>query len=513
MTKYGLTSIDPGTDGNVLTSDGTDWTSEAAAGGGGAAVYDITAGTGGDYATLELALAAITTGQTLFIIDAVTMAADVTCTVSDITIIGKSRSSSVVTQGAYDINFSGTGITLESLKFTKAGGNIVFTDTSTDASHLVTNCHIEVTASTTYPLKIDGDNSIVSNCLFTGTTAVANFIYATGERIDIIGCNFNTGSNTMDAISLVGQYGNVTGCQMYCTGSNATFIESSGYYSTITGNVASVNSGSGSNFIQTGRNATIVGNVTLGFGRVFVALDDCIIANNYIQLVGFAEAFYGLTERCTISGNVIEGTTLNGNIAFPDALVECVVSGNTFKSIATGIAFASTSADNVVTGNRFDEDVTTPMSGDQYLDEASNIIQDNHGVSNRWNHELAFMENQSGGTINKGEVVIRKLTAESDEVTTTTTAGDPLVFGIAQEEILDTAMGKIIVSGGIENNVKVDGTTDIAVGDLLTTFTTAGIMAKATTGDTAIAIARTAYTTDDSNGLIKVVVIKPQLVA
>ena len=42
MTKYALTNIDPSTDGNVLTSDGTNWISEAPAGGGGASTPQFT---------------------------------------------------------------------------------------------------------------------------------------------------------------------------------------------------------------------------------------------------------------------------------------------------------------------------------------------------------------------------------------------------------------------------------------------------------------------------------------
>ncbi|MDD5065227.1 MAG: hypothetical protein PHQ35_10785 [Phycisphaerae bacterium] len=58
--------------------------------------------------------------------------------------------------------------------------------------------------------------------------------------------------------------------------------------------------------------------------------------------------------------------------------------------------------------------------------------------------------------------------------------------------------------------LKVDGTTDIAIGDFIGTFTTAGIGMKCSAGDMAIAIALEAYTTDDSAGVIDALLITPR---
>jgi len=63
---------------------------------------------------------------------------------------------------------------------------------------------------------------------------------------------------------------------------------------------------------------------------------------------------------------------------------------------------------------------------------------------------------------------------------------------------------------GKTNLMKVNGTTDIAVGDFLCTFTTAGISAKAAPGDMAFAIALEAYTANDSSGVIDALLISPR---
>lgn len=96
-----------------------------------------------------------------------------------------------------------------------------------------------------------------------------------------------------------------------------------------------------------------------------------------------------------------------------------------------------------------------------------------------------------------------------DSISTTIIAGDDKVFGMAEETIADTAVGSVLTIGKTIN-LKVNGTTDIAVGDFLTTFTTVKIAAKAAAGDMAFAVALEAYTTNDSNGIIDARLITPR---
>lgn len=115
------------------------------------------------------------------------------------------------------------------------------------------------------------------------------------------------------------------------------------------------------------------------------------------------------------------------------------------------------------------------------------------------------MKNNSGGVLASGHVVILDTSDNTGKsVTTTTSANNALVFGVVTTGGADQADVVVGVGGAIGDVVKVDGTTDIAVGDPLSTFTTAGIAQKGSFGTGAIfGIALEAYSTDDSNGVIK----------
>jgi hypothetical protein len=112
--------------------------------------------------------------------------------------------------------------------------------------------------------------------------------------------------------------------------------------------------------------------------------------------------------------------------------------------------------------------------------------------------------NRSGGTLARGDVVIWDTTNSTPTypcVTTTTSANNALVAGMVfQTSIANGAAGDIQIWGPT-NALKVNGTTDIAKGDWLGTYTTAKIAAK-TTGAGAFARALEAYATNDSAGVI-----------
>ncbi len=120
-----------------------------------------------------------------------------------------------------------------------------------------------------------------------------------------------------------------------------------------------------------------------------------------------------------------------------------------------------------------------------------------------------YMKNTSGGSLLFGNVVILKSVATADEITTTTTVGDDSVIGVVASSVTNNNITSVRTAGEFIG-LKVNGTTDIAIGDFLCTYSTAGIAAKATTGDMAFAIALEAYTTDDSNGVIDALLIKPR---
>lgn len=124
--------------------------------------------------------------------------------------------------------------------------------------------------------------------------------------------------------------------------------------------------------------------------------------------------------------------------------------------------------------------------------------------------EVIQVQNTSGSTLTQGDTVVYAANSEGDEITTTTTQGDDYVLGmVITSSVVNNDFASVLVKGKTKV-LKVDGTTDIAVGDFLCTYTTAGIAAKAGAGDMAFAIALETYTTDDSNGVIDALLISPR---
>ena len=126
--------------------------------------------------------------------------------------------------------------------------------------------------------------------------------------------------------------------------------------------------------------------------------------------------------------------------------------------------------------------------------------------------EVVRMKNTSGAGVVAGDLCVLKAVAAGDEVTTTTTGGDnQLLRGggfMAIETIASTAYGRFLRLG-FTNALKVNGVTDIAIGDRLTSFTTAGVAKKAAIGDPYFATALEAYATDDSSGVIDAILTEP----
>jgi len=121
------------------------------------------------------------------------------------------------------------------------------------------------------------------------------------------------------------------------------------------------------------------------------------------------------------------------------------------------------------------------------------------------------MKNNSGGERSEGETAVWDTSTSGNQFTTTTTQGDDKVVGMIMETIANGQWGYILVLGKT-TKLKVNGTTDIAAGDLLGTFTSAGIAMKAAAGDMAFAMSLEAYATDDSNGVINALLISPRKV-
>jgi len=150
--------------------------------------------------------------------------------------------------------------------------------------------------------------------------------------------------------------------------------------------------------------------------------------------------------------------------------------------------------------------VSCRESGAQALiDRVSSLVR----VSEK---KIYRMQNKSGGTVNEGDTVIFG-SAPLNEFTTTTTGGDPKITGmVLSTSIANNSFGDILALGH-SDALKVNGTTDIAIGDFLSAYSEAGIAAKAASGHTAFAIALEAYATNDSLGVIDALLITPRYIA
>jgi hypothetical protein len=487
-----LTNLAAGSSGQFLSTGGAganvSWAS------GALTTYDaIVAPSGGNYTSLS---AAITAGKTRIFIKDGTYTETTTITIAANThIIGESLAAVVSLSTSGVINITGTKVEMrnftvqfnassttlrvnandalfEGMRFdytTTTNSNLSFSTTSTISRIRVLNCFFDrtsSTSSTTALIQMSGSNN-------TSEVLISNNI-VNGYFNSFVAIGTNNSQITISNNSIV------------CSLSAATAV------------ITSSATFNGGGIFITGNNVTMAGSST----AVSLSSNGVMVTNNWLANGGTAAATISLAGgNCTVTGN----TFSNGGPAVSLSGNGNVVSGNMFISSATGVTV--TAANQTIVGNYF-SGVTTPLS----LSTNIGILSiGNYGVDSVNNKEIVVMKNTSGATINAGNVVTLKAVAAGNEVTTTTTAADTLVFGMAEAAISNNATGNILVKGKTVL-LKADGTTDIAVGDFLTTFTTAGIVQKAVAGQTAIAIALEAYATNDSNGVIDALIISPRII-
>lgn len=227
-----------------------------------------------------------------------------------------------------------------------------------------------------------------------------------------------------------------------------------------------------------------------------IFVSDCIANGNTEN--GFeCSASYVSFTGCTAQNNV-DGFEIAG---IQCAVVACVATDN------SGLDYQFTTRVQFV-ANSFE--FGTSVDPATLIDHADIAIQSvaNVGGNTRTEKDVAQMNNTSGGTLAQGATVIMKGAADGDEVTTTTTQGDDRIFGMCMFSHGNNAYGAVLRKG-YTTLLKVDGTTDIAIGDFLGAYTVAGIAGKVSSG-MAFAIALEAYTGNDSNGVINAYLFEPR---
>lgn len=506
-------------------------------------VTHIVAASGGTHTTLGAAVAAAANGDTIYIREGTYVESAITSALTDITIIGENAESAILSLGTTTCNFSGTGVQIINCGITSSTGKL----TLGGARAKLTNCKRTVTGSpgATSAILMSGVDAVIENLYFETTSATStatSAIIMSGERAKIsnsnlllnlvnasavgvgfqdtgsiiTGCTFKpitSGEGGGKAISMSQQgVANNNNFRGYTSSQTGAFINGDSY-AVVSGNEFA----GGKLGVLITTNSSVTGNVFKGTNGnsgicVSVTGDHNSVTGNTMDLN--AGSVTGVTIAANCDRNVVSSNmmlALTTGVSIGSAANDNVVSGNVIYAATTGITITSTATNSTITGNDL-VGCTTYITNSG----TASVLNANYPVPITLQRSIANMKNTSGVTINAGEVVVWKAVANGDEVTTTTTASDPLVMGVSEASIGNNSYGHILTAGKTVL-LKVDGTTDIAVGDFLTTYTTAGIARKAsagtlgtTPGDLAFAIALEAYTADDSSGVIDALLISPR---
>lgn len=421
------------------------------------AVVDVNGN--GDYTSVVTAAATEAEGATIFIKSGTyTEVADVILKNKQ-KLIGESKYDTIIdfNNQAYQVyaNSLADGVHIRNLQVINSADTNGAIYVQTSPFSVLDNLIVRAGTTITNGIQGTSDDSVLSNSYITGFTGSAHYSARfEGNRCRIYGNRFENG------------YRNLR------TGGNDTVVN---------GNIFT---GSTEDAILVGSNgAVIVGN------QITISSGDGVNCNG---------------GSVTIIGNEISGGNVGVRIGGYD---NNIVVGN--RLIGNSISISNGADDNIILGNYLSEGKTVSSS---ILDSHGTIIKNNRGSDNLKERDYKRMKNTSGDSLAAGDIVIFKAVAGSSavgEVTTTTTQGDDLVFGMAQESISNNNYGDIQTLGKT-TKLKVNGTTDIAVGDFIGTYTEAGIGMKAAAGDMAIAIALEVYTTNDSSGVIDALIITPR---
>lgn len=479
---------------------------------GGQTLFEcIVAASGGDYTTVS---AALTAGKTRIFVKSgtYTETAIVSNSATDVLIVGENPHTTVIDIGSYDFSISGARSTIQNMKFTSTTGVV----TINGANSRVVNC--EFTSSGT-------SNTIVSfistQGLFLGnrvmdtassSVSCSNRVIISGDYGRSIGNYFNIRPGTSSGVNAGHNNGLVANnvFEGVAAVSGRILVLCLGNPGIYTGNYiysSGASAGTGT-AVKTGE-GLFTGNHVLNGNYGIEVAGGSVISGNRVTGSGQGSRIYISSGDATVTGNYVKGSgTSSGNIGINVTSSTATVSGNTISTVYDAIVVASGATDNAIFSNNVVSSIGNKAindSGTRTRMEANTGLKFDATMTARYEQ----MKNTSGVSLAAGDLVIRKAVAAGNEVTTTTTAGDANVYGIAVETIANNATGNIQVFGKT-TVLKANGTTDIAIGDYLTAYTTAGIAAKATTGDTAFAIALEVYTADDSSGVLDALLITPR---
>lgn len=493
------------------------------AGGGQTLVTHIVAASGGTHTSLTAALAAAANGDTIWVREGTyTEAGAITSSLTELTIIGEGKESSIVSMTTNNITLSGANVTLINIQVNSTTGAQIYSG----ANFNTENCTLKTTSTTASAIRFTGVNAQVqNNRIYLNNTSTGSALLKVSSTASVVSNNyiyFNkaSGSATIGVADFNSASGVVSGNQLQMKSTESATnpcvsIGSAGIGTSFVGNTLHNTSSFENAFLYvTPQSCTITGNTAVNCRGKAIEVDGgfCNISDNNIKMNTDASGdclLYCTGSAPNIGGNYLigAGTSNTVGIHIGSGIDDSCVTGNTIRNVLTGVNIAASSCDRTLVSNNAFSAVTTPVTD---LGTASTITC-NTGVDANITKEVRKMKNTSGATINAGNVVILKAAANGDEITTTTSAGDSKVFGVATAAISDTAYGNVQVIGKT-TILTVNGTTDIAIGDYLSCYTSAGIAQKASAGHMVFAMALEAYTADDSSGVIDALILNPRLI-
>lgn len=383
------------------------------------------------------------------------------------------------------------------------------------------------------------DNSVVKGFTVQGSTNTYT-VELMGPHARLENCRIIGTVNAFDGVRIIGLYSVME--NNYVTG----FSRAGAYCAKVGGHCSNNIFIASSRGVQAITNSTIVANMfrtiteehvhmfdkALCVGNTFDANAAVMINGNYVTITG---NYMGLgtgvrwnadKSNITITGNnfnlagvrcasvnssdvTISGNTFNGGDGIHlTGTSRFTISGNTFVGAAMITLGAATTL-ACITGNNLSGSTAVPKLLDPGI---ANLAINNVGMDSLSEKAFRRMKNTSGGGLVAGDVVVLNAVAAGDEVTTTVNQGDDMVFGMVEDaNIANAAYGNIQVEGKTVK-LKVNGTVNIAIGDLLGTLNAVQISMKAAGGDMAFAIALQVYAGADSLGVIDALLIKPRKV-
>lgn len=478
----------------------------------------VVAASGGDYTTLGAALAAASAGDSIFVRAGTYSESAISIATSNITIVGENPTTTIISMGTNSFALTGADYTIQNLQITTSTGTITLQATSSAACSNVMGCKFVISGSggllqTAYNINFTNNYVETSN-----SGAYANFSYTgSNYKANISNNVFKIIPHASGSVRC-GLGSNFNGNYIQKASGTGGLHASMGAQCTLTGNTFDDVNAAGNNLLSAGQNNVVTGNRFFEGKTQLKAAGSKITAtgNSFWGYYNTSVTFVDFTGygQCTFSGNVMEqnqGST-GSSVGVTLTSADNVVTGNYLKNFTTGISISTAFTSGMVTNNYFHACPTTVSNVETKGAIINNNIGSNGNLSPVDNKTSYYMKNTSGSTINAGNLVTLKTSvAAGNEITTTTTSGtDTNLLGIATSNITNNTSGYVQVLGKT-TLLTVNGTTDIAVGDYLTSYTSAGIACKATAGQYVFAIALEAYTTDDSNGVLDALLIQPRI--